>query len=234
MPWDSILAAVSALARAGEHSFMAEVVMYFTDIKEKPSAQTQMKILRSSTKAAHFFQRQHKGIMEGTFTAWSSSWDKGWADVEQSISTAIGDVFAGRGHSCATEGERMLKIGRFQRAQSILCLKATEILNQQVLGQLRRRLPDMITVLSCQNWYSQHAHFQFMTSQDLLRAATAVSRAFQEMLAEEIVAAVDGLLESHVDLPIEEPPDIAEQRAYLETHIAKVSASYTFIKQLRL
>ena len=233
--WGPVLDAVSALANSGMREFYAAVFLYsFISRYEKPSVQDQLKILRSSTQAAHHFQQLRKAIMADGLTAWSSSWHKGWAAVTQSISSAIYAVFTVQDAPSTSEHEKMLSIWRFERTQAALCLRAREKLDQDVLGQLRRRLPDMIATLTSQNWYNQQAQLELMTCHDVQRAADAIVNAFQEMLAEETVAAIDSLLQSPLDSPLQESAIYVQQRDRLEARIAKVSASYSFIEQLIL
>ena len=127
-------------------------------------------------------------IKGGRWTAWSSSWEEGWAAIIRAAQRDVQAAFT-KPATISTEDSR-LSIWRFWDLRQAISTQAAAVLNEQALGQLRRRLPETIYALTRQQWYSRQENRSILKQDDLGALSQAIKKAFLQILSEEVVAAL--------------------------------------------
>lgn len=164
--------------------------------------------------------------------AWSSNWATEWAAVLHAAQQDIQYAF-----SRPANPDRVattLSIWRFEGVQQALSASSAPILNEQALGELRRRLPDIISSLTKQQWHSSQNDWSLLSQDELKCLAKAVTRSFHQVLSEEAVILLHKHIKAPAQLKLVECSAVASQRAELEELIKKLQAAKAAVDKVKL
>ena len=228
-PLQSVKEAVSQLAKAGEQHAIKECHLE-AELGDGPWQH--FSLLSISKEASIFYDLQCEAIRQGRMTAWSSEWGSGWAAVHRAAQQDIKAAFS-RPDS-ADPMDTALSIWRFEGVQQALCASSAAVLNEQVLGELRRRLPDIMSSRTKYAWCSWQEDGSPLSQDDLRLLARAISGSFQQVLSEEAMLLLHKHMKTPAQMKLEECSAVAGQRVQLEERITKLEAAKAVIDKLKL
>ena len=228
-PLLSVKEAVAQLDKAGETHAIKECRLA-ADIASGPWQH--MSLLTISKQASIFYDLQCEAITQGRLTAWTSEWDARWAALHRAAQQDIRAAFL-RPNS-PQPIDTTLSIWRFEGVQQALCASSAAVLNEQALGELRRRLPDIISSLNRHGWSSRQEDGRPLCQDDLIRLAKIISGSFQQVLSEEALLLIHKHMKTPAQMKLEECSAAASQRSQLEERIAKLMAAKAVIDKLKL